>query len=242
MLPRPILYLIILQALTSGIIVVLSISHYQVIQQIKTLQKGQQNSDVTSVGTSQIPPSLNTENQVKQTGLSTLPILPTDTTSPEQTLKTLQATAAALLTRIDALEKELKKQTSTSQHRNTATPGTQPFQKQVIFLGSASTTRRDWSDSGLEVTLDSADYPKQAQITFEAGMVIVGGEVWTRLKNKTTGVLLTATEMSHGTSNITWKTAPAITLAPGKNTYVVQLRSSSGENAQLSGARLVISK
>ena len=146
----------------------------------------------------------------------------------------LAASSSALLERIQILEEDLQKKTSV---QKSAAPA---FQKQIIYIGSASTKEREWTDSGVEVTLDSADYPSNVTAAFEVGLSIVGGEAWARLLNKTTGAILAITEVSHASSTTTWKTSPVFTLHPGKNTYILEIKSSSGETASFSGARVVI--
>lgn len=153
-------------------------------------------------------------------------------------LTTQEASYSALLTRVENLENaQTQKPTKTAVSSTTTA-----FQKQVIYLGAASSTSREWINSGLEVILDSADYPANVVATFEAGLSIVGGEAWARLANKTTGAIISASEVSHGSNTVTWKSSVAFKLHPGKNTYVVQIKSTSGEVANLAGARLVINQ
>lgn len=156
----------------------------------------------------------------------------------EETISSLQASISSLLARISQLEQ------SSGQNSTTAKPPSTPivFQPQVIYLGSASTTKHEWTDSGIEVMLNTADYPADVSVVFEAGLSIIGGEAWARLTNKTSGAIISITEVSHNTNTVTWKTSPPFKLHPGNNTYVVQLRSTSGETAKLSGARLKISR
>src|SRR3972149_10095914 len=59
---------------------------------------------------------------------------------------------------------------------------TTAFQPQTIYLGQASTTQRNWTETGQEATINSQDYPSEANAVFEAGLSIVGGEAWARLK------------------------------------------------------------
>ena len=117
---------------------------------------------------------------------------------------------------------------------------TTAFQPQTIYLGQASTTQRNWTETGQEVKINSQDYPSEATAVFEAGLSIVGGEAWARLKNKTTGAIMSVTEVFHNSPTTTWKTSPGFKLHSGNNTYVVELKSSSDETANLAGARIVI--
>jgi hypothetical protein len=152
-----------------------------------------------------------------------------------ETIASQAATLADLTARLESLEEKPTQKTTTT---NPAVS----FQKQVIYLGSASTNKNEWTNTGLEVTLDSADYPANVQTIFEAGLSIVGGEAGARLINKTSGAIITASEVSHNTNTVTWKTSSSFKLHSGKNIYAVQARSTSGEIANVAGARLVISQ
>lgn len=158
----------------------------------------------------------------------------TDSTQLAEKISDLEARASALLERIENLEGTTSK-TSYSVSKPT-------FQKQIIYLGSATTESLSWVDSDAEVTLNSADYPTDVDASFEVGMSIVGGQAWARLVNKTTGAIMAITEISHDHSNTTWKSSPSFKLHSGNNTYVMQVRSSSSERADFSGARIVIGK
>ncbi len=114
------------------------------------------------------------------------------------------------------------------------------FQPQTIYLGAAATSERNWTETGQQVTINSQDYPGNATATFEAGLSIIGGEAWARLKNKTTGAIMSVTEVFHNSSTTTWKTSPGFKLHSGNYAYVVEIKSTSGETANLAGARVVI--
>jgi hypothetical protein len=116
------------------------------------------------------------------------------------------------------------------------------FQKQVFTLGSANTTSLAWSPTGLEITINSADYPASVMAYFEAGLNCAGGVAWARITNKTTGAIINVSEVSHNTNHVTWKRSAGFKLHPGNNSYVVELRSSSGEMVYLSSSRIVIEK
>jgi len=117
-----------------------------------------------------------------------------------------------------------------------------PFQKQVLTLGSANTTSLAWSPTGLEITINSADYPTSVMAYFEAGLNCVNGIASARITNKTTGAIISLSEVSNNTNTITWKRSAGFKLHPGNNNYVVELRSSGGEVVYLSSSRIVIEK
>lgn len=152
----------------------------------------------------------------------------------QQELKQTQASTAALLDRVEKLESG----TPVTKTYNSGT--SQIFQKQIVHIGSASTTQNEWTDTGVEVTLNSADYPSNVNATFEVGLSIVSGEAWARLVNKTTGAILTVTEVSAASSTTTWKSSAHFKLHNGTNIYQVQVRSSSGEVANISSARIIL--
>lgn len=169
---------------------------------------------------------------------------PTATTTQTETIKTqlpdsLQNVLDSLTTRVSTLETE-DTSTNTQTGGTTTTTTTNSWQPQTIYLGSANTNQKDWIETGQEVTINSADYPSNVSTTFEAGLSIVGGEAWARLKNKTTGAVMSVTEVFHNTSTTTWKSSPSFKLHSGNYAYVVELKSTSGETANLAGARVVI--
>ena len=156
--------------------------------------------------------------------------------SLEEANASLQASISGLLSRITQLE-------------NKSTPAiggsvinTSTFQPQDIFLGSASSNKKEWTDTGLETSLSSSNYPANVKVYFEAGLAIIGGEAWVRLKNKTTGAVISSTELFHNNDSVTWKTSPTLKLHSGNNVYVVQLKSTSGETINLAGARIKITQ
>lgn len=168
---------------------------------------------------------------------------PLNYSSIEQANLSLQASVSGLLTRLEQLETTDTKKTSSSKATTTYTPSstTPAFQTQDIYFGSASTTSTSWTETGLETSLYSNHYPSTVKLYFEAGLSIIGGEAWARLKNKTTGAVIATSEVSHNTSTVTWKYSSSFKMHSGNNIYVVELKSTSGETASLSGARLKIS-
>ncbi len=161
-----------------------------------------------------------------------------------QSLTNLEASISALLIKVAKLEKEVVKlkETPSSGTTSSSTTSTQDsdFKKETMYLGSTSTTSRDWTESGLEIGINSSSYPEGVQAKIEAGMSIIGGEAWVRLKNKSTGAIIPASEISHNNNTNTWKTSTSFDLHEGGHTYVLEIRSTSGETANVSGARVII--
>jgi hypothetical protein len=162
----------------------------------------------------------------------------------EEANTALQASVSSLLNRLEILEKTDTPTTSTSVGSTSYTPQstTSTFQPQDIYLGNAFTHNTNWEDTSLEASLYSEHYPASVNVYFEAGLSIIGGEVWARLKNKTTGAIISVTELSHNNNTVTWKNSSAFKLHPGNNIYLVQLKSTSGEKANLAGARIKITQ
>lgn len=115
------------------------------------------------------------------------------------------------------------------------------WQPQNIYLGSAAATKTEWTETSAAIQLNSSDYPAEVKAVFEAQLSIVNGEAWARLKNKTTGAIMQVTEIFNNSNTATWKNSPAFKLHSGINTYVIELKSSTGEQANLSAARLKLS-
>lgn len=157
----------------------------------------------------------------------------TSQTTSATDLSTIEASLSALTDRVEKLE---SKPTTNSSATSTSTK----FQKQIIHLGTASSNNREWQQTGSEVTLNSADYPSGVNAKFQAGLSIIGGEAYARLKNKTSGAVIYVSQVMHNSSVTGWPESSEFKLLPGNVTYVVELRSSSGEMVNLSGARIII--
>ena len=115
------------------------------------------------------------------------------------------------------------------------------WQPQNIYLGSASTVKTEWTETSAAIQLNSSDYPAEVKAVFEGQLSIVNGEAWARLKNKTSGAIMQVTEIFNNSNTATWKNSPSFKLHNGTNTYVIELKSTTGEQANLSGARLKLS-
>lgn len=154
----------------------------------------------------------------------------------------LQASISALNLKVAQTELELldiKQRLASNSSIKQITP-TVAFSKETLYLGSASTQSREWTATSLEIGINSAHYPSDVSVKLEVAMSIIGGEAWVRLKNKTTGAVIPLSEISHNTSVTTWKLSPGFKLHPGGYTYVLEARSTSGEVANISGARLIV--
>jgi len=151
-------------------------------------------------------------------------------------LEETQASLAALTAKVANLEN------SPTPLAATATQSESTFTKDTLYLGSATARKREWQDTGLEITINSEDYPDGVHAYFEAGLAVEGGIAFARLKNITTDNVLVPTEISTDSRSTTWKKSGVFYLDHGYNTYLVQIRSSSAELQTMSGARIVIEK
>lgn len=163
---------------------------------------------------------------------------PVDLAIAKKQLEILEATASSLLKRVEDLE-ETQPITSTTSKNVVLSPSTN-FQKQIIHIGSTSTNETSWVNSGIEVVLNTEDYPDNVDATFEAGISVVSGEGWARLVNKSTGAVMSISEVYNNTNETVWVSSPKFKLHEGPNTYEVQVRSTSSEIANFSSARIIL--
>ncbi len=151
-------------------------------------------------------------------------------------IATLAAQIQDLNQRITTLENNHSKKSGTT--KSTPSPS---VKESVIYVGSGSTANRDWTDvSGAQTDINLDNFSHIKSVHFEAGLSIVGGEAHARLVNKTTGGVFYDSEVSNNTSQGMWISSRPLYLLGGNNTYSVQLKSTSGETANLIGARIRI--
>ena len=158
--------------------------------------------------------------------------------------QTQTQTSTDSLAQIKALEKqldELKKQITSQQNccQKTTAPSTP--QEYYVYLGTGATTNRDWTDLPSALAkIDTQKYGQIKEVRFESALSIIGGEAHARLVNKANHALIGGSEISHNNNVATLVTSSAINLIPGNVEYMVQLKSSSGEMANLASARIKI--
>ena len=168
----------------------------------------------------------------------------TNILTEEENLSLLQASMSALSSTVNHLDEQLTDLSKQIANRSSSNNSSlfPSFTKETLYLGSASTSNREWSETGLELGINSAHYPAGVTVKLEASLSIIGGEAWVRLKNKSTGAVISLSEIFHNTNVATWKLSPSFALHSGGYTYVLEARSTSGETANISGARLIIEK
>jgi hypothetical protein len=160
-------------------------------------------------------------------------IAPSLNLTAEKEAASIQATLTDLQSQIDTLKKQPK--------TTGATTTSSQSQVYTLYLGTGSTINRDWTSlPSAAVTIDPAQYPKIKEVRFEAGLSILNGEAHARLYDLTTNTPYYATEVSNNTSAGAWKTSGTFQLPNQTHQYSVQLKSTSGEEANLIGARIKI--
>lgn len=170
---------------------------------------------------------------VPEPGVVQLPETPVLTPVPLATTSAdWQTSLAEIEARLETLEKRSPAPISKP---------TNGIKETFLYMGTGSSTSRDWTTiDSASITFNPAIYGNIKEIRFEAGLSIIGGEASARLLNKSTGAVYYDSTVQHNKSTSEWKTSAPIYLPTGNATYAVQLRSSSGERANLDGARLKI--
>lgn len=110
-----------------------------------------------------------------------------------------------------------------------------------IPLGSGNTSNTEWADvPSAQATINSDRYGEIVSIYFEASLSAINGLVEARLLDKTSAEVIVESNISHNTSEYVWKISKPFTVGPGGKTYIVQMKSSTGETVEMSQARLKV--
>jgi hypothetical protein len=113
----------------------------------------------------------------------------------------------------------------------------------VVLGGGISTSNRDWSYiGGAEAYFNKAYYKGAKKIIFEAFLKIKSGngQANTRLYDTTNQVVIANSEIFGGGETYVLRSSQPLTLLDGNNLYQVQLRSTTGYEAFMEGARFKI--
>lgn len=163
------------------------------------------------------------------------------TTQTTVDLSPLRKADQDLATRIAQIENAVKKLEQNQSPSTTSNTASQSAQEYIIYIGTGSSVDREWKNvTETIMSIDTTKYPKIVDVQLEAALSIIGGEARARLVNYETGAVIAGSEVMHNTSTTTWKTSQSFSLQDSQQTYVVQLKSSSGERVYLNGARLII--
>lgn len=119
-------------------------------------------------------------------------------------------------------------------------------QPSVIYIplgGGVSTTNGSWSYvGGAEAYFDKNNYSGAKNISLEVFLRIksANGDANARLYDATHGMVISNSELLSGTESFILRSSPALGLLEGNNLYQVQLRSTTGYEAFMDGARLKV--
>lgn len=109
-----------------------------------------------------------------------------------------------------------------------------------IPMGSGMTTRTEWTDvSSLQATINGDRYGSIIAVYFEASMKAPNGVVEARLLDRTNSVVIHESNIENR-GDYSWVISKPFAVASGGHTFMVQLKSSSGEIVEVNQARLRI--
>ena len=110
-----------------------------------------------------------------------------------------------------------------------------------IPLGSGSISNTEWADvQSAQATVNSDRYGEVVNVYFEASLQAINGTVEARILDKTTSEVIHESNISHNTSEYAWKSSKPFLIGPGGKTFIVQMKSSTGETVEMSQARLKV--
>jgi len=119
----------------------------------------------------------------------------------------------------------------------------QPSTIYIPLGGNISTSNGSWVYiGGAEGYFNKNDYLGAKKISWEAFLKIKdsNGEANARLYDATHQVVISASEINGGGDSYSLKASGQLTLLDGNNLYQVQLRTSTGYEAYLEGARIKV--
>lgn len=167
-----------------------------------------------------------------------------DSSTPPSSNANLEAKIKVLETSIADLRQQirvLQAQTGSTTLTTTTTTSKAPI---YIPIGSGGYTNAPtWTDaSGVEISIDPADYPGYTSATFEDSLRISDPNqtASARLYNATDKSSLTSTEISTTSQSFVIVSSNTFNLTSGRKTYRLQLKS-SGHEAYSQFARIKIS-
>ncbi|MEK7521613.1 MAG: hypothetical protein AAB599_02305 [Patescibacteria group bacterium] len=132
---------------------------------------------------------------------------------------------------------------SAKQSGSTVGGGSGTTKTTYVPIGSTFSTRSlDWTDVPGQVEVDTDAYGSSPAFYWD-GSVKIGnsnGEVFVRLFDVTNGIAVSLSELSANSANYTNVSSQPLPLWAGKNTYKVQIKSTSGEEATIASDRVKI--
>lgn len=161
------------------------------------------------------------------------PILAVDI---ESKLNTLEVSVADLQGRVKQLE------VGTATPINTAQTKQSPAY--ILSLGSGDSTKAtDWvTASNIDITVDPASFPGHTSMQLEAQIKVLSGngKVFARLYDSAAGTSVLSSEVSTAAENYSWTSSQTFTLGSSKKTYKFQIKSLTGYEAYIQGARIKV--
>ncbi|MFC1653289.1 hypothetical protein ACFL1M_00385 [Patescibacteria group bacterium] len=110
-----------------------------------------------------------------------------------------------------------------------------------VPMGSGSTSKREWADvSSAQATVNSDRYGEIVSVYFEASIKSINGKVEARILDRTSSEVIHNSNISSDSTSFEWKFSKPFELGKGGKTYMVQMKSSTGELAEMNQARLRI--
>lgn len=143
--------------------------------------------------------------------------------------------------------KNLKPELEAMQQRAEPTPIedvlgiTDETREYFVPMGTGSTNKTEWSDVlSLQATINGDRYGQIVAVYFEASMRAVNGKVEARLLDRTSASVMHESNIELQGNEYAWVISKPFAVTPGGKTFMVQMRSSSGEEVSINGARLRI--
>jgi hypothetical protein len=168
---------------------------------------------------------------------------PSPTLAPTLSDSTQSPATQAALAALQKKQDQLQSQIDTLKQKSTTTTTTD-LKKQkeyILYVGSGSTINREWTLlPTATITIDPSNYSGIKEVRFEAGQSIINGEAHARLVDLTTSTPFYSSEVFSNTSAGSWVTSSAFQLPAQSHQYGVEIKSTSGDQANLIGARIKI--
>ncbi len=209
---------------------------------VVSVNKDLQNKVVNSIQSDYV----STSGAANNYGATEIPADPPLT--KREMLNIMEASMSAINNRIDNLARQQTNQpvvyTSTAPTASITPTYSGPKTIYIpVSYGGSSITINDFEDiSGQEITIDTNNYSgyRQAVLEVSARIFQGNGTGQIRLKNKTAGTAILNSTVSTTSQDYNELTSQGFSLASGKNTYIIQAKSSTGYSVDLQLARIRI--
>ncbi len=160
-------------------------------------------------------------------------------TNTEARLNSLEVGVSDLQGRVKKLEGGSSANLSSPSQTQTKQPPVY-----ILSLGSGdSTTARDWVvANNIDITVDPASFPGSTSMQLEAQIKVLSGngKVFARLYDSSAGTAVLSSEVSTAAENFSWVSSQTFTLGSSKKTYKFQIKSLTGYEAYIQGARIKV--